>query len=263
MFIIKSLVFRCFLVLVGLYLLLWAFYGVEYLYVKHVLNSRYGNPTPFTYCSPQPQPEQTIYSFQLGGNSSPNKSYATPLSLFTTDYYKYDISYTKGHSGVVWEAIGTINYLGRISETSDQFLNDNNQACLLFCLSASTVIDTDIGQKPVTALRVGEKVWSIDGNGNRVLAPIIQVVQRRVPLGVFLLHIVLADNRQLTVSPNHPTVDGIPFKDLHVGETLDHVQIIRITQVSYNVGYTYDILPRTTTATYWANNVLVGSTLKP
>ena len=130
------------------------------------------------------------------------------------------------------------------------------------CLSSKTKIATNNGQKVVTELKTGDLVWSQDKSGNRVLVPIQATSNRQVPLGTKLLAFTLADGRHILISPSHPTSSGELFSDIRVGQLLDGVKVDKITNVDYNDGYTYDILPRSDAGTYWANDILVGSTLK-
>jgi len=72
----------------------------------------------------------------------------------------------------------------------------------------------------------------------------------------------LTDMSTSKIIQNHPTADGILFGDLQVGDLLDGSKIKSVELVSYNGTYTYDILPGGNTGFYWANGILVASTLK-
>ncbi len=71
----------------------------------------------------------------------------------------------------------------------------------------------------------------------------------------------LADGRKLFASPAHPTADGRALSDLLPGDLLDGSRITQIEQTVYTGGATYDILPSGPTGFYWANGILLGSTL--
>ena len=169
-----------------------------------------------------------------------------------------------GHKSVLKSgecAPGYVNYgipLGCI--TKQKYENCQHTACPI-CLSSGTKIDTDKGWKQVTTLKPGDLVWSIN-NGQKILVPIIKTTKREVPQGTQLLHVVLQDGRNLLVSPNHPTASGQLFNEIAVGDTIDHSIVTQISKVSYSDGFTYDILPQSSSGDYWANGVLVGSTLK-
>ena len=105
-------------------------------------------------------------------------------------------------------------------------------------------------------------VFTQDSSGHKENATILKTGRTLVPPGHRMVHVVLDDKRELYVSPNHPTADGRLFGELLGGNTLDGSKIKSIEQVSYNGTYTYDILPSGKTGFYWANEILVDSTLK-
>jgi hypothetical protein len=76
-----------------------------------------------------------------------------------------------------------------------------------------------------------------------------------------VIHLVLSDGRQVWASPGHPTADGRRLGDLAVGEALDGGRIVRMERVRYGLGATYDLLPAGGTGQYWADGILLGSTL--
>jgi hypothetical protein len=72
----------------------------------------------------------------------------------------------------------------------------------------------------------------------------------------------LASGAVLDVSAGHPTADGRSFADLRSGGELGGVTIVGAETVPYDFPYTYDILPASDTGTYFAEGVLIGSTLR-
>ncbi len=253
----KRFLVRFGLIIVSFYFLSWIFYFLDYGYVHAVITRHYGSPIQVrgNGGGASVGPPGFIDSVQLGNYEGEGRTPISPFLLLTT---KYQYVLTYNHDGQPWETTGSINFLGVISESSNTpYIGSQG-----ICLSSTTKIDTDTGQKQVTTLRVGDKVWSVNSNGEKVLVPIIKVSRRAVPSATIMLHVVLADRRQLTVSPNHPTAAGLPFKYLKIGDPLDDSKIINITGVNYSDGFTYDILPQSNTGTYWADGVLVGSTLK-
>jgi len=94
-----------------------------------------------------------------------------------------------------------------------------------------------------------------------VAAPILEMVRVAVPSTHQLVHLVLSDGRELWASPGHPTSDGRQLGDLQAGDSLDGGTITLIERVSYTGAATYDLLPAGDTGHYWADGVLVGSTL--
>jgi hypothetical protein len=83
-----------------------------------------------------------------------------------------------------------------------------------------------------------------------------------VPSTHHVVRLVLSDGRAVSVSPGHPTADGRRVGDLVAGEDYDGATIASATRVSYDGGSTFDVLPAGATGFYWANGVLLGSTLR-
>jgi len=129
------------------------------------------------------------------------------------------------------------------------------------CLAAGTLIDTRQGWIAVEDLHVGDSVWTVTTSGKRVLAPILRTSRVPVPANHQVLHVILSDGRQLWASPGHPTADGHALRDLEVNDLLNGARVVRIERVPYSGGATYDLLPSGDTGFYWANGILMGSTL--
>ena len=129
------------------------------------------------------------------------------------------------------------------------------------CLSGDTVIDTPNGQVNVKKLSLGMVVWTIDKSGKRVPGAIQELRRSQVSLTDEIVHIVLADGRQLYASANHPTTDGRTIGELGPGAALNGSIVTAAEYVPYGQGYTYDLLPAGGTGFYWANGILIGSTL--
>ena len=130
------------------------------------------------------------------------------------------------------------------------------------CLALGTRIGTPDGEIAVQDLRAGDVVWTVDTNGVRVSAPLVAVGNTPVPATHIVVRVALDDGRLVYVSPGHPTADGRHIDELAAGDTLDGARIVSVDRVAYAGGATYDILPAGATGTYWANGVLLGSTLR-
>ena len=76
-----------------------------------------------------------------------------------------------------------------------------------------------------------------------------------------MVHLVLADGRELLVSPGHRTADGRAVGALELGDPLDGSTITRWELVPYAGDRTYDLLPAGVTGHYWANGIALSSTL--
>jgi len=130
------------------------------------------------------------------------------------------------------------------------------------CLAGSTLIATPGGAVLVTDVRVGTLVWTQDAYGTRIAVPVTEIGGAEVPPNHHMAHLILADGRELLVSPGHRTADGRQAGDLKIGDQLDGSKIITWELVPYADGRTYDLLPAGATGFYWANGILMSSTLK-
>jgi hypothetical protein len=130
------------------------------------------------------------------------------------------------------------------------------------CLAEGTLIDTPSGPVPVQDLRPGMLVWTEQKNGRRVIEPVLQIGKTVVPSTHQVVHLVLEDGRELWVSPGHPAADGRRVGQLRAGDPLDG-GTIRSAALERYPGYAvYDLLPAGETGFYWANGILLASTLK-
>lgn len=131
------------------------------------------------------------------------------------------------------------------------------------CLAAATLIATPNGPVRVTDIQMGMLVWTAAADGSKIAAPVLAIGSMEVPAGHLMVHLVLADGRELLASPGHRTSDGRLLGALVVGDTLDGSTITRWELVPYSGDRTYDLLPGGPTGWYWANGVLLSSTLAP
>jgi hypothetical protein len=129
------------------------------------------------------------------------------------------------------------------------------------CLAGRTLIDAPRGAVRVEDLQVGDPVWTQDESGRRVIGFVLRTGHVKVPSTHQMIHITLDDGREMWASPGHPTADGRKLGNLRTGDTLDAAQIAFMERVPYNQALTFDILPSGATGYYWANGILMGSTL--
>jgi hypothetical protein len=128
------------------------------------------------------------------------------------------------------------------------------------CAAPDTPIATPDGEQAIASLRVGDLVYSQDHDAI-VVVPLLavghtSVTQHRV------VRVTLDDGRVLEISAGHPTADGRTFGDLLAGGKLDAQHWIRSAElVPYTHDATFDILPASSTGTYYAAGALIGSTL--
>lgn len=131
------------------------------------------------------------------------------------------------------------------------------------CLEAGTRIAIPGGDAPVAHLRPGDTVWTVDAAGHRFATTIERVVRRDTPGPHLMLRLALSDGRVLVAAGAHPAVDGTYLRQLHVGQHYDGATVVSVAWVRSAATATFDILPAGPTAAYWANGILVGSTLDP
>ncbi len=163
---------------------------------------------------------------------------------------------TSGGQGALAE--GTIDAFGAISIAKQQ--PSGPPPCPI-CLADDSRIDTPRGEVPITALREGEPVWTLDAAGRQVAAPIVALGSTVAPAGHEVVALVLSDGRAVRLSAGHPLVDGRRAGDLRVGDALDGSVVTSVARRPY-AGETHDLLPAGASGAYWANGVLLASSLR-
>jgi len=128
------------------------------------------------------------------------------------------------------------------------------------CAAPDTPIATPDGEQPIASLRIGDLVYTVDHDAI-VVAPLLNVGHTSVAHH-HVVRVTLADGRVLEISPGHPTADGRTFGDLVAGGKLDAEHWVQSVElIPYASDATYDILPASSTGTYYAAGALIGSTL--
>ena len=173
------------------------------------------------------------------------------------DQYQFQIQ--TGSEGQQGEVIkGTIDGNGSI----DVQERDPGFPSCPICLAAGSLIDTPNGAVAVENVEIGDSVWTMNEAGKHVIGTVLEVGSVRVPSTHQVIHILLSDGRELWASPGHPTADHRILADLKTGDVLDGAHIILMERLPYKGVATYDLLPSGATGFYWANGLLMGSTLK-
>ena len=133
--------------------------------------------------------------------------------------------------------------------------------CGYRCLSVSTRIATPLGEVIVADLKVGDIVWTVNAAGNREVRSLTKVSKVEI-MDRNIIGLALTDGRSLDVSGPHPTANGKTVGELKEGDAYDGSVVQSIEVKPYEGSATYDILPAGETGFYWANGILMGSTLK-
>ncbi len=92
-------------------------------------------------------------------------------------------------------------------------------------------------------------------------AEVVAVGTTPVPAWHRVVHLVLADGRSLIASPLHPLADGRLLGAISPGDLVDGSTVVSAESEPYDGGATFDLLPAGPTGTYWADGVLLASTL--
>ncbi|MCK9352482.1 MAG: Hint domain-containing protein [Candidatus Pacebacteria bacterium] len=130
------------------------------------------------------------------------------------------------------------------------------------CLSGDTRISIPEGDVQVKNMKEGMRVWTVGKNGKKISATVLLAGKTRVPPTHKVMHIKLSDGRELFVSPGHKIADGRSAGEMSVGDKIEGATVVLSDLVPYTEEYTYDILPSGNTGMYFANGILLRSTLK-
>ncbi len=157
-----------------------------------------------------------------------------------------------------WHVTGTIDADGTIKLDSK---DPSGQPPCPICLARGTRIATPSGEVAVEKITVGMAVWTSDAAGMRVLGRVLVVGSTPVPESHRVVHLVLGDGRTLDVSPGHPLPDGRRLGDVRAGDLVDGARVVSADLVRYYGGATFDLLTSGAKGSYWANGILIASTL--
>lgn len=130
------------------------------------------------------------------------------------------------------------------------------------CLAESARIGSPDGPIPIRDLRPGDVVWTLTRDGHRVARPVLFVAANPAPRGHTMLRLTLSDGRVVLASAGHPSPSRRPLADLRVGDVFDGSAVLSLETIAYPAPFTYDLLPAGDTGFYWADGVLMASTLQ-
>ena len=198
-----------------------------------------------------PAGDETNPTFQIAVWQEWEKLQATPLTANAKGGYDFNVRTAAA------TITGSVDATGKVTIASSRPGRPN---CPI-CLAAGTLIDTPGGPVRVTDLHLGDAVWTVAANGSRVAGSVTALGSVAFPLGHDAVRLTLADGRSITASAGHPTADGRRVGELLRGDRLDRSIVVSAVTVRLTDGATYDLLPSGPTGRYWADGVLLGSTL--
>lgn len=164
-----------------------------------------------------------------------------------------------GSRGDVVQVSGTVTRSGHVS--IERRAAGTMPECPI-CLAADVLIATPVGQIPVQDIRAGMPVWTTDRHGRPVVGVVRAVGHMDAPFGHEVVRLSLADGRTVLVSPGHPMAEGGTVGDLRAGDGYDGSVVASVSLIPY-AGQTWDLLPSGPTGTYFANGVLLRTTMAP
>lgn len=128
------------------------------------------------------------------------------------------------------------------------------------CAAPNTPIATPAGDRPIAALAVGDLVYSVDHEAI-VVVPIARIGRTRVT-SHRVVTVELNDGSVLEMSPGHRFANGFAFGEITPGTVVDAQRVVVSAElVPYGFEATYDILPASSSGTYYAAGVPIASTL--
>lgn len=162
------------------------------------------------------------------------------------------------------EKTGDVSVEGLLAQDGTVTVLKRKKTILMcpICLGVDTEIDTPTGSVLVQKLKSGDKVWTLNAAGQKVAVPVLKTSAVPVSLEHRVIHLVMSDHRELFVSPGHPTADGRTVGQLEAHGTYNGSLIDRSELVLYHGDQTYDLLPAGDSGFYWANGILLASTLR-
>jgi hypothetical protein len=131
------------------------------------------------------------------------------------------------------------------------------------CLALGTRIDTPAGSIAVQDLRLGDPIWTLGANGERVAGTVIALGSTTAPANHHVIRLTLADGRSVTASPGHPLADGRTFGTLALGDLVDGTAVTGLELLPYSGGETFDLVASGATGLYFSDGVPLRSTLVP
>jgi hypothetical protein len=175
------------------------------------------------------------------------------------DGYRFSVLAPKSGSQTGNEMVsGSVSHSGVVEIGSR---NSGKRPNCPICLAAGVRIATPFGDVPVQDITVGMPIWTTDRHGRRILGVVVETGRMHAHVGHRVVRITLADGRSVLASPGHPTMDGRTVGDLRTGDRFAGSVVAAATPIPYSNAMTHDVLASGATGAYFANGILLGSTL--
>lgn len=130
------------------------------------------------------------------------------------------------------------------------------------CLPEFAKVSCPRGEVNINELNTGDTVWTKNKDGKKIAMPVLIANKVAVSDAHLMVHIDLADGRNIQVTAGHPSsVNDKIMGDFEIGDYCDGSIIVNKYEMIYSEKFTYDILPEGETGFYWINGILLGSTL--
>ena len=123
--------------------------------------------------------------------------------------------------------------------------------------SDDTLISTPKGNVKISKIKFGDFVLSY----NKEVVRVIKISKVKVK-NHKVIRVKLDNDVVLKMNLDHPIGPiGPKFRDLMVGHEIDGHSVVLFKLIPYKEKYIYDILPQSRSGTYYANGILIGSSL--
>jgi len=227
------------------------------------------SPTPTPTPAPVPEPGSTqviLHEGERDGSLYVEKIYTDYITGL--NYWEYPVAREQGSP--ITLKIGETASNGctvtmtliKIDGKTATFIKkvDNDRPCPI-CLSGNTLIATPSGDVAVKDIKMGMKVWTLDAKAKRVVGLVLKTGITDFETSHTMIELTFSDGGNILVSPGHPLIDGRVISDLEVGDVYGEA---KVTSIKYkeSLESTYDILISGSTSFYFANGIVLGSTLR-
>ncbi len=186
---------------------------------------------------------------------------AVVLDPIGNDRYRFDyLAQPVGGASQGTRSAGIVDAHGAV--TIEQQVAADAPMCPI-CLSLGTPIEAPGVAIPVDQLRIGDPIWTLDRQGERVAGTVVALGSTAAPPGHVVIQLTLADGRTVTASPGHPLADGRRLGDLAIGDVVDGSHATGVAILAYEAASTYDLVVSGETGIYLAGGIPLRSTIDP